>query len=111
MVRYPGFIIFNLYFPCGVGLVCWNSYRSGFLQSLENVIYFLCFIVLDLKALAFERLLEEGFSTAVRKPSRFSEPCFAVLGPNVGFEPALKPVALNLVSSSSSGTLFLVDCF
>ena len=61
MVRYPAFVVFNIYYLCGLGLVSWYTDRSGFLQSLENVIDFLCFRVLALEASAFERLLEEVF--------------------------------------------------
>ena len=101
MVRYPSFIIFNVYYPCGVGLVCWNADISGFLHSLENFIDLLCFLVLALESSAFGRLLEEGIFNAVKKPLRLSDPCFAVFSPNVGFKPVFKPVALNLESSSS----------
>ena len=104
MVRYSAFVVFNLYYPCGVGLVSWYADRYRFLQSLENVIDFLCFLVLALEASEFERLLEEGFYTAVKKPSWLSDPCFAVFNTNVGFKPVFEPVALNIESSYSSYT-------
>ena len=96
MVRYPAFVVFKMYYFCGIGLVSWYADRSGFLQSLENDIDFFCFLVLALEASKFERLLEEGFSTAVRKPYWLSYPCFAVFNPNVGFKPVFKTVALNI---------------
>ena len=50
--------------------------------------------------LALESILEEGFSTAVKKPSRLSDTCFTVLIQNVGINTVFKPVAINLYSSS-----------
>ena len=38
---------------------------------------FPCFLVLVLETSPFESLLEEGFSNAIRKPYRLSDPCFA----------------------------------
>ena len=38
------------------------------------------------------------FPTAVRKPLRLSDPCFAVFTPYVGFKPVFRPVAINLVN-------------
>ena len=52
------------------------------------------------------------FPTAVRKPSRLSDTCFAVFTPNLGFKPVFRPVAINLYYSSiTSFTSVLVDYF
>ena len=59
MVRYPAFVVFDLNYSCGIGLVGWHTDRSGLLQSLKDVVDFLSFCVLALGASEFERLLEE----------------------------------------------------
>ena len=58
--------------------------------------------------------LSRVFSTAVNKPSIFSDPYFAVMRKILGFKPAFKPVAINLdysVFSFNSFNSVLVDCF
>ena len=67
----------------------------------EELRRFFFFFVQAFKASEFERLPEEGFSTAVRNYSRFSDPCFTDLNPNEIFKPVYKVVDINLDSSSS----------
>ena len=67
---------------------------------LEGRRNFQLFFVLELKLSAFKSLLEEIFFTAVGKPLRLSNPCFAVFTPNLGIKSVFKPVAINLYSSS-----------
>ena len=100
MVGYPPFIVLNIYHSYGDSLVCWNTDSSEFLQSLKDIIYFTCFPVWALEASAFKSLLEESFSTAVRKHPRLSDPCFAVFIPNVVFKPVFRPVVINIEFSS-----------
>ena len=59
MVRYPAFVVFDLNYSCVIGLVGWHTDSSGLLQSLKDVVDFLCFFVLALEVSAFERLLDE----------------------------------------------------
>ena len=100
-------------YSCEIGFVCWNTDISIFFQYMKNFVDFSCFLVRAFEASAFQSLLEEGFPTAVRKPSRLSDLYFTVLIKNVGFKPMFKPVSINLDSSSSftSFILVLVDCF
>ena len=80
-------------------------------QSLTDFVDFSGFLVETFEVSALERLLKEGFSTVVKKPSGLSEPCFALLRKMYVLNPLLKPVALNLLSSSYSVDSSLVLLF
>ena len=102
MSRYPPLIVFNFNYSCGARFICWDTDTSGFFSIIEERRRFQLFSVLAFKTSAFASLLEEGFSTTVRKPSRLSDPCFAVFNANVGFKLVFKLVAINLYSYSIS---------
>ena len=65
-----------------------------FFNFLKYFLDFSRFLVHAFKAPVSESLPEEGFSTAVKKPSIFSEPRFSVLRPKVFFKPVHKMIAI-----------------
>ena len=90
-----------------------KTQKYPYFSISEELRRFHLFSCSGVQAFGVWKLHLRGFSTAVRKTSIFSDPCFAVLIPNVGFKPVFKPVAINIEFSSSfnSFILVLVDYF
>ena len=78
------------------GFVFRNTERCEFFQSMKNFVDFFWFLVRAFKTSEFESLLDEGIFNDIRKPSRLSNPCFAVLIPNLSLKPVFKLAWINL---------------